>query len=362
MTGSIVSGRTTIPVRNLWLLMLYASKLFATNGRIRSGAEQHPDDLPDLVTEILVTAVDRRLQRHLSQTYVDRRESLTRVRGRIDVLRTESAQLLSRGRVACRFTELDVDNPRNQLLLAALRVGGGLAQSPELAHRCRQLAGMMGQIGVSAVVLSPDAADRIMLGRNDSDDTDAVNAARLLLRMNLPNEDTGFRHRMAPLRDVEEIRRLYEAAVRGLYRVALPQPWRVHAGETRHTWPVTESSGGAAAILPVMRTDVILESPDRRIIVETKFADALKPNHYGVPKLSRDHMFQLYAYVQSQSGRDALAPTTEGVLLYPVVGGELDEYVVIGGHRYRFLTVDLAGPAATIRRRLLSVTADGSAV
>nr|MDT0527230.1 hypothetical protein [Streptomyces sp. DSM 41633] len=115
---------------------------------------------------------------------------------------------------------------------------------------------------------------------------------------------------------------------------------------------------GISAILPLMRTDTILERPDRRIIVETKFADALKPNQYGAPKLSRNHMFQLYAYVQSQHDRDNLSVTAEGVLLYPVVGGELDEYAVINGHRYRFLTVDLAADARTIKSRLLSVVAE----
>ncbi|MFN3002977.1 hypothetical protein [Mycolicibacterium wolinskyi] len=104
-----------------------------------------------------------------------------------------------------------------------------------------------------------------------------------------------------------------------------------------------------------MKTDTLLETGDRRIIVETKFADALKPNQYGLPKLSRDHIFQLYAYVQSQHGRDELSLTAEGVLLYPVVRQQLDESAIIQGHRYRFLTVNLAGDAHEIRETLLSV-------
>ena len=38
-----------IPVRNLWLLMLYASDLFRTRGIGKVGLEDSPDDLPDLV-------------------------------------------------------------------------------------------------------------------------------------------------------------------------------------------------------------------------------------------------------------------------------------------------------------------------
>ena len=43
-----------IPVRNLWLLMLYASQLFRQiNDLQKREVEDNPDDIPDLVAEIL---------------------------------------------------------------------------------------------------------------------------------------------------------------------------------------------------------------------------------------------------------------------------------------------------------------------
>ena len=355
MTGVVTSGKTAIPVRNLWLLMLYASKLYATNESIRgAGAEDRPDELPDLVAEILAQAVERRLKRNLSQEYVRRHEPLTRVRGRIDILETESRQLLSQGRVSCRYTELAVDNPRNQLILAGLITAGSIANSPQFAHRCRQLAGVMRQLGVRAIRISNPAAQGIQLGRNDSADEDAINAARLLLAMDIPNEEMGTKHRLAAGRDPSELRKIYEAAVCGLLRVALPAPWRVRAAK-RHYWPVGDHSARALELLPVMETDTILETSDRRIIIETKFADALTPNQFGTPKLSPKYVFQLYGYVQSQQCRDFLSSAAEGVLLYPVVGEHIDEFAVIGSHRYRFLTVDLSGSARAIREQILAV-------
>ena len=355
MTGVVISGKTAIPVRNLWLLMLYASKLYATNESIRgAGAEDRPDELPDLVAEILARAVERRLKRNLSQEYVRRHEPLTRVRGRIDILETETRQLLAQGRVSCRYTELAVDNPRNRLILAGLITAGSMANSPELAHRCRQLAGVMRQLGVRATRISSPAAQGIQLGRNDLADEDAVNAARLLLAMDIPNEETGTKHRLAAGRDPSQLRKIYEAAVSGLLRVALPTPWRVRAAK-KHYWPVGDHSARALELLPVMETDTILETSDRRIIIETKFADALTPNQFGTLKLSPKYVFQLYGYVESQQGRDFLSGTAEGVLLYPVVGEHIDEFAVIGSHRYRFLTVDLSGSARAIREQILAV-------
>ncbi|WP_433608904.1 5-methylcytosine-specific restriction endonuclease system specificity protein McrC [Prescottella agglutinans] len=359
MTGVIVSGGTRIPVRNLWLLMLYASNLYRADESLRrGGVENNPEDLCDMVAEILADAVETRLQRTLGHAYRPRHAHLTRVRGQIDVLETETRQLLSRGRVACRFTELAVDNPRNRLLRTALAVAAGRVRSEPLSARCRRLADTLVQAGVSPRPIGRGAAVGVTLGRNDVADVAAVDAAKLMLAMDIPTEDDGSGHRWSASRDVAEMRRLYEAAVRGFYRATLSARWRVHSGEKRLRWPTEDETPRVRQILPVMRADTVLETTTRRIVVETKFTDALKPNQYGAVKLARGHIFQLYAYIQSQHEQDALAATAEGVLLYPTVGEHLDESVTIQDHRYRFLTVDLAGSAAGIRAALTAVTED----
>ena len=117
-TGRGYVGR--IPVRNLWLLMFYASDLFRMLGRDNLAYEDNPDELPNLVAEILAHAVEKRQRRQLSLGYRRRNAVISRVRGRIDVLTTARRQLLSRGRVACRFDELTINTPRNRFVRAAL--------------------------------------------------------------------------------------------------------------------------------------------------------------------------------------------------------------------------------------------------
>jgi 5-methylcytosine-specific restriction enzyme subunit McrC len=355
--GVVVSGSTDIPVRNLWLLMLYASRLYQRNELLRAkGIEENPEDLFDLVADVLATAVERRLQRSLGHQFRLRTATLTRVRGHIDVLATESRMLLAQGQVACRFEELSVDNPCNRVLRTALVIAARHVRARTLERRARTLADVLTQYGVSPRLVTLRDVRQLTLGRNQQDDAEAVDAARLLLEMAVPAEETGTASTRDPERDAAEVRRLYEAAVRGFYRTVLPAQWSVAAGETQHHWPITSATAGLRSILPIMKTDALLQTEGRRIIVETKFADALKPNQFGLQKLSRDHIFQLYAYVQSQHDRDTLSSTAEGVLLYPVVRHHMDESAYIQGHRYRFLTVDLSGSAGDIRATLLSVT------
>ena len=107
-----------IPVRNLWLLMFYASDLSHVCGKGPGGQENSPDDLPALVAGLLADAVEKRIRRALGVGYRQRAALASRVRGRIDVLVTESHQLMARGQIACRFDELTVDTPHNRAVTA----------------------------------------------------------------------------------------------------------------------------------------------------------------------------------------------------------------------------------------------------
>lgn len=351
-TGHI--GR--IPVRNLWLLMLYASELFRMRGTGLAGLEDSPDDLPDMVAEILAHAVEKRQRRRLNQGYCRRHATLNRVRGRIDVLTTARYQLLERGRIACRFDELTVDTLRNRFVRAALESVSRLVRHQDLASRCRRLANGMKAMGVSgqAPTRMQIAADQI--SRNDADDRFMLAAAKLALDLAMPDEATGTNVQALPARDEVWARQLFENAVYGFYDVVLsPQGWRVQHGHTL-AWQIGRKTAGIDKILPGMRTDVVLDHAvdRRRIVIDTKFNAIVTKGWYREQSLRSGYVYQIYAYLQSQTGKgDALADHASGLLLHPVIDEEIDETVEIQGHSIRFGTVNLAASSAEIRSQLL---------
>jgi len=345
-----------IPVRNLWLLMLYASDLFRTGGIGKVGLEDSPDDLPDLVAEILAHAVEQRQRRRLSLGYRSRDAVLNRVRGRIDVLTTERHQLLDRGLVACRFGELTIDTPRNRFVRVALETISRIVRRKDVANRCRSLASGMKAMGVSgeAPTRAQMSADRF--GRNDADDRFMVAAAKLAFDLTLPTEASGTNVLSMPGREEMWARRLFERAVGGFYNIVLSsQGWQVQCGGTM-AWQIEQSTPGIERILPTMRTDVVLDHPEKgkRIVIDTKFTSIVTKGWYREETLRSGYLYQIYAYLHSQIGYgDALADCAGGLLLHPSVGQAVDETVVIQGHRIRFATVDLAAEAGDMRSQLL---------
>ena len=346
-----------IPLRNVWLLMLYASDLFRMPGTDLLDTEEMPDDLPDVIAKQLACAVEKRLRRNLHRAYQPRTAVLDRVRGAIDVLGTESRQLIRQGKVACRYEDLTVDTPRNRYVRGALESIARQVSTRPLAHRCRALARHLRSLGVGERVPSTREASADRFGRHDADDRFVIAVARLAFDLALPTETRGEQLLVRVDRDdVHWLRKLFERAVYGFYKVTLSsEDWSVSPGSVLH-WPLQARTPGLAAILPRMETDIELfhKHTSRKIVIDTKFTSLLKPAQFR-DTLRSGHLYQIYTYLRSQV--DVPPPTrlAEGVLLHPTTEHAIDEAAQIQGHVLRFTTVNLAGPPSGLRTGLLRI-------
>ena len=352
-----------IPIRNIWLLMLYASDIRQLPVSRRVEVEENPDEIPELVAELLTYAVERRMRRNLTTGYRHRDIDLTRVRGRINLLRTERRQLLRRARVACSFDELTMDTPRNRYVRAALSQLAKVVGDTTLARKCRLLVTNMERAGIGR---EPVLTTRMyrpgsdVLGRLGAEDRQMLAAARLAFELALPTENPGSEYIASPQREGDRwIRQLFERAVGGFYEVVLSRlGWQVHRGRLNN-FPVEQETRELKSFLPRMQTDIELERegfPHNRIVIDTKFTSILKPGQYGGQRLDSGYIYQIYSYVRSQER--ATEPNTmnaSGVLLHPAVGLDIDEAATIQGHEFRFLTVNLAADSQSIREQLLRV-------
>lgn len=370
MVGSVIEGPDgpldivmryigRIPIRNIWLLMLYASDLFRTRGSGKVGLEKSPDELPDLIAEILAHTVEKRLRRHLSFGYRSKKSILDRVRGRIDILTTERHQLLLRGKLACQFDELSIDTPRNRFVREALEKISKIVIRPEVAHRCRLLGKNMESMGVSCIppTRSEMSADRF--GLHDTDDRMMVSAAKLAFNLLMPTEIGESESLLLPYREEMWVRRLFEKAIGGFYSVVLkPNEWIVKTGQKLY-WKKEKETSRIDNIFPGMQTDIILDHKPthRRIVIDTKFTSLLIQGQYREKTLHSGYIYQIYTYLHSQGGSgDSFADHASGLLLHPSIGEHIDESVLIQGHVIRFATVDLTSTSSDIRAQLLRLS------
>ncbi len=363
--ASSEAGSRSIPIRNLWILMLYAEEMAAANPAVRASAEENPDEIPELVGGLLVDAVRARFQRNLSPGYVRVHDSGSRPRGRIDVSATQRLGLDQRGVWLYRYDAHTVDTPRNRYVHETLRVvadrmarRGGAKNAAAIAREAASLSRTLAQAGVAAAPPPAYRVERETFGQHDRDDARVIRLARLFRELQVPSERAGGVSIRALERRPEWLRALFERAMFGLLRHTLePDGWRVRHGLSLR-WPLDGSTEGATRILPGMRTDIVIDDPQRthRAIIDTKFNAITHAGHHGREALRSGYLYQIYAYVRSQeSADDPASMIASGVLLHPCVGEDVDESVWMQGHRFRFATVDLAGDVATMRAQALRV-------
>lgn len=344
-----------IPIRNIWLLMLYASDLYYLPQIRKMGAEENPENLPELIAELLCDSVERRLRLNLTASFRDQNRPVSRVRGRVLLLETEQKRLMEKGKIACKFEELTIDTPRNRFVLSALEKCLRKIKSKELTGRCRSNISELRTRGVSSKGILKSDVNLNHFTRNDSHDRIMVAASKFAHDMLIPNDSGGNFVFNEPGREERWLRNLFEKAIGGFYRISATHlGWKVATGKWLN-WKIEGKSDRIDELLPRMQTDIYLEhkGQNRRIIIDTKFNDILKSGQYREKTIRSGYMYQIYAYVQSQNTEQAdIGTKNEGILLHPAVGVDLDESVRIQGASYRFATVDLSKDTKAIRNRL----------
>ena len=349
---------TTIPLRNIWLLFVYAADLVRFKDEAKVEAES-ARDLPELLARLLVRVVQQRLRRNLSRGYRARHAVLSRVRGRIDLLSTASGQLLERGCVACRFEDHTMDTPRNQLVRAALDYLSMMLDESDLAHECRALSQMLSRLGVSRQKPSRSTLATDQVGRNETADLLMMSLAQMVFEAVIPSEQVGTTQAVREDADVHLVRRLFEKAVANALRIQLlPLGWQVQHGR-KLNWPLGMASDGIEEHLPGMQTDIELVHAGKKckLVIDTKFTRIFTDSQYKSEILRSGYLYQLYAYLRTQEGKLHAQGVlrSEGMLLHPQYGQALDAYVDMQGHRMRFKTINLMSSADEFERQLLSI-------
>jgi 5-methylcytosine-specific restriction enzyme subunit McrC len=348
----------SVPLRNIYYLLCYAWDHLETLNSIEVGAIPG-NRVENLLGKVLQDGVAHLIRRGLDRGYVPFDEDGRRLRGKVLLSETVGRVLLPRGRVACQVDELSYDVPHNQVLKAAMQA---LIELPQLdpnirkglrAH-CRRLH------SVTDVDLEPAAFRRVQLHRNIARYGFLMNVAYLIGRSFLPDKNSGKRRFHPFTASDQEMGQLFEAFVRNFLR---REQDRFHVSRPKVPWTVAEEMSSDVVWLPEMQTDVLLESLERRVVIETKYYATPYQSRHGGRKIISDHLYQLLTYLAHL--RETDGPEPMGLLLYAEAGDRLNLRYRLGGHHFLIRTLDLNRDWEAIHRDLLELVgelADQSAV
>ena len=150
-----------------------------------------------------------------------------------------------------------------------------------------------------------------------------LRVCKLIFESIIPSEEPGrFKFKDPVGFDTDEKRRLlFEDFVREFYKIE-QETYNVYRKNLN--WRFEEITDNSAEFVPEMKTDMILSNENRKIIIDTKFTEALRPDQHNDQRyrIKEGHLYQIYAYMKNTEVSEN--QSLEGMLLYPKVSQDID--------------------------------------
>ena len=343
-------------------MLLYAWDLVEFGGRFDGVVEDAPD-LRALLTSVLVLLMRHQVRRGLRGDYVERREELMGVRGRIDFGETLRGMSLHRGRLRCEFEEFTLNVPRNQIVRSTLNdslnrgfteVEEGVGKFGGLVSDVESLLRMLYEIDRVRVTRRLIASELRLLGRNEREYKLMLKICEMLQDPSMPLEDGDSGEEQVGYELLRPEYEVFERFVANFYRLKLRgKGWEVSA-QRQQRWNETVEGRVGNIRLPVMKPDVYLRHESGRIVVvDTKWYGSPVAGGVGDDAVISSHMFQMYGYLASQDHLGDAERGSTGVLLYGQTGiGARRLRTEVDGHPFWVETLDLTQDWKGVERDL----------
>ncbi len=346
-----------VRIENIYYLFCYAWDCLPQSRVVDVSGLARPDTL-NLFAHVIKTGTEHILRRGLDRGYSVERAELLKLRGKIDFAGSISSVASSRISLICEFDEFVPDVLHNQILRATIkRLARAEGVDVDLRAALNKLDAKLN--GISQVHLNTPLFRRVQIHRNNAFYGFLMRVCELLYAAALPDRGKHGHYRFREILDDESyMATVFEKFMRRFYE--LEQEEFPFVGSPSLSWDVMSGRAEDLEFLPDMRTDLVLRSATRVVILDAKYyKDALQTYH-DKRSVHSENLYQLMAYLHSGQKRWPGNPC-EGILLYPVAASEVDLRYVINGHPVRIYTLDLDQPWQDVRVALLALIQSGTA-
>lgn len=334
-----------ILIRNIYHMLSYAFQELKRNN-YEDIEEEEFEQVFDLFAEILYRGVSMQLKQGLYRTYLERNESFSTLRGRLNINGTIKNRIQHRPVLSCEYDELSVNNLFNRILKSTIVL---LVQSRELhAKRKKQLRSILPFFNdIDDEDLGRVMWNSLQFQRNNRSYRMLMNICYFITEGMLMTTDSG--NIRMPMFSEERMCRLFERFVLNYYKQHFPD---LSANADSIEWNLDDKVENGKEFLPSMQSDITLHSSDKALVVDTKYYGEIMQTHFDKKSIRSGHMYQIYTYVKNLD-RDRRGKVSV-MLLYAHTEEEIvpDLDVVIDGNRFLVKTLDLNQKFDTIQAQL----------
>ena len=316
-------------------------------------AAEEFENMHNLLAAILMKGIGKQLKQGLYREYLNHKNDVITVRGKIDMPGTTSHQMTRKRMLTCQYDELSENNLLNQILKTTILL---LLRHSRVDQEYKDNLKKEMMFFSNVDVLEPKLIrwSAIRFQRNNSTYRMLIGLCQLILEGMLLTTDSGER-RLASFFDEQRMNRLYEKFIFEYYTKECPQ---VKAAAAQIPWALNDSIG---TMLPIMQSDIMLTKGNKVLIIDAKYYTHTTQTFYDVHTLHSGNLYQIFTYVKNKDAEFGNRPhTVSGMLLYAATDEAIqpDNSYQMSGNRISVQTLDLNQDFSKISKKLDTIAAE----
>ena len=316
-------------------------------------ATEEFENIHNLFAAILAKGIGRLLKQGLYREYLNRKEDITAVRGKIDMPGTIQNCLARKRLLTCEYDELSENNLLNQILKTTATILLRHARVDQ-EYKSDLKKEMLFFSNVDTIDPTTIRWSAIRFQRNNQTYRMLISLCQLILEGMLLTTDSG-EYKLASFVDEQRMNRLYEKFILEYYAKECPQ---VTATASRIPWALDD---GVGTLLPVMQSDIMLTKGSKVLIIDAKYYTHTTQTQYDVHTLHSSNLYQIFTYVKNKDTEFGDQPhTVSGMLLYAATDEAIqpDNSYRMSGNKISVKTLDLNRNFSEIAAQLNAIVTE----
>lgn len=333
-----------IKIQNIYYMLTYAFQILKEQGYANCATEEF-ENTADLLSAILVKGVTVQIKRGLNRTYVEKTESLSCLRGKINVTESIRQQTIIKQQLVCTYDEFSPNPYMNRILKTTMEL---LLRYDIPKIRKKELRNLLLYFKDIKTLDIYNINWKFRFHRNNQSYQMLMSVCHLILKGLLQTTADGSVKLMHFL-DEQRMCRLYEKFILEYYKKEHPE---IKASASQISWQLDDEF---SSMLPIMQTDIMLSKENTTLIIDAKYYTHTTQTQYSSNTLHSGNLYQIFTYVKNKDAEYGEVPhTVSGMLLYAKTDKVIQPNQIyhMSGNKISVRTLDLNQPFKEIANQL----------
>ena len=334
-------------IQNIYYMLSYAFQVLNEQG-YKDVATEEFENVGDLCAAILCKGISIQLKRGLGKEYIEKTESLSAIRGKIDISESIKTQTIQKKQLICSYDEFSVNSYMNQIIKSTMEL---LLRSDISKARKKQLKKLLVFFGEVDTIDIYKINWNIQYNRNNQTYRMLISICYLVIKGLLQTQSDGST-RLMDFLDEQRMCRLYEKFILEYYAKEWPQ---INVTASQIPWALDD---GIGTMLPVMQSDIMLTQGDKVLIIDAKYYSHTTQTQFDVHTLHSANLYQIFTYVKNKNMEFGDKPhSVSGMLLYAATDEEIqpnNDYKM-SGNKISVKTLNLNASFPEIKTQLNAI-------